>query len=400
MPFFYSELHDPKRASLASNSAEGESKHDFSRMPLFGRHMTLTLDEYCKPSLSRRSLEQRNGDQVLIRYQDIRGDRESLSPARLKKVLAVHQAWIWKVGEYVITSFPAEHEVKVWMEDEGLFSDFSGLRSSNGHEAHVCFLLSHIIDFFDRAKKSGLSKPPERILDIFERSIVELSDRVRAYTQSATVTALDMKKELQLYHEIEDIREELNMIRSVLVQQEEIWRQFASQALSSRWLNDSLVPTELDVRDDEGVEFWRKATRPQVQFPKFFSRIDQLDRDAQRVESSISVRLDVQAKHASIRHADALETEAEQRRKEADRQAAAKDEEAHAQAVMNTAIFGFTIVTIIFTPLSFLLAVFALPMKRFSEHQVQVRRANVTDATYMYPTHYIGKWIGESRGLL
>jgi hypothetical protein len=267
-----------------------------------------------------------------------------------------------------------------WMDELQWDLKQSGTQYSPSHDERICFLLSYIIGFLDEPSKCGLPGSSERLLDIFERSIVTLSDRVKRYTSSTSVGALDKDRELGFYHEIDDLREELSMIKSVLLQQEEIWKQFVSQAFADRWKDNKLTP---NANDDTSL--WSHLTRPQAQLPKFFDRIDRLNQDARRVEETISIRLDLQAKHASIRQAEAKEVEAK-----------AKDREAHMTAVMSTAVFGFTMVTIVFTPLSFLLALFALPIRNLQNQQVPLQRTNDSGATYVYTSNYVGKWVGKS----
>ncbi|KAE9381987.1 hypothetical protein N431DRAFT_458534 [Stipitochalara longipes BDJ] len=60
---------------------------------------------------------------------------------------------------------------------------------------------------------------------------------------------------------------------------------------------------------------------------------------------------------------------------------------------MSAAVFGFTIITIIFTPLSFMVSLFALPIDRFQQHQVP---SVWTDQAGMYSTKYMGRWIATA----
>jgi hypothetical protein len=55
-------------------------------------------------------------------------------------------------------------------------------------------------------------------------------------------------------------------------------------------------------------------------------------------------------------------------------------------------IAGFTIVTIIFVPLSFVMSLFALPIDRFQQNQID---SPWSSGTKMYSTNYIGKWAGK-----
>ncbi|KAI1328077.1 hypothetical protein F5Y16DRAFT_164982 [Xylariaceae sp. FL0255] len=65
--------------------------------------------------------------------------------------------------------------------------------------------------------------------------------------------------------------------------------------------------------------------------------------------------------------------------------------ETHATTVMSAAIFGFTVITIIFTPLSFMVGLFALPVDQFQLNTNQ-----------QYTTPYLGRWlaVGEISSLV
>ncbi|KAI1194793.1 hypothetical protein F5X97DRAFT_335768 [Nemania serpens] len=147
------------------------------------------------------------------------------------------------------------------------------------------------------------------------------------------------------------------MMQTVLFQQEEIWKEFAFNTWPQFW------PDGKDGRfrppfNEKGGNTWRVIAKPQSQFPKYQSRFQKLDEDAERVERHILVQLDLKQKHAAIK-------------------------EAHTASVMSAAIVGFTVITIIFTPLSFLTSLFALPIDQFQQNQKEGK----------YATSYIGKWI-------
>ncbi len=112
---------------------------------------------------------------------------------------------------------------------------------------------------------------------------------------------------------------------------------------------------------------WSKIQRPQVQFAKFKRQISKLDADAERVARAVDRKLDLKATHASLK-------------------------EAHTTAIMSAAVLGFTIITIIFAPLSFAVSLFALPIDQFQKGQVPSRW---DEQAGMYPTNYVGTWIGE-----
>jgi len=162
------------------------------------------------------------------------------------------------------------------------------------------------------------------------------------------------------------------MIKTVSLQQEEVWKDFASQAWPEHWPDGSDGQFKLDLTSqttfETPKEIWNKIRRPQSQFTKFKRRVAKLDEDAQRVERAIDRKLDLKTKHANMN-------------------------ESHVTAIISAAVFGFTIITIIFTPLSFIVSLFTLPIDRFQKQQVPSLWNNQTG---MYSTNYIGKWIATA----
>ena len=154
------------------------------------------------------------------------------------------------------------------------------------------------------------------------------------------------------------------MIKSLLLQQEEVWQDFMNNAWPEHWENGQFKSPPSKESDLEG---WRMIARPQRQFEKYKRRIAQLDEDADRVGQSISTRLELKSKHAGM-------------------------QKAHATAVMSAAVFGFTIITIVFTPLSFMLSLFALPLELLQGYQINSRWPD----TGAYSTAYVGKWFGKT----
>lgn len=66
--------------------------------------------------------------------------------------------------------------------------------------------------------------------------------------------------------------------------------------------------------------------------------------------------------------------------------------ESHSSAIMGAAVLGFTIITIIFTPLAFVISLFALPIDQLQRNQIDSPWAS---GSRMYSTNYIGKWAGK-----
>jgi hypothetical protein len=85
-------------------------------------------------------------------------------------------------------------------------------QSSNAEQVLGLFL-SDLVDVLDRPAMAGLSEP---IFNIFEKAIADLSERVDKYTKNADVDTIKIADEKKFLHEIDDIREELSMIKTVL----------------------------------------------------------------------------------------------------------------------------------------------------------------------------------------
>jgi tetrahydromethanopterin S-methyltransferase subunit B len=313
---------------------------------------------------------------VILRYQQRKN-------ATQQALITVPQAWLWKIDNIIATVLPLDFQRPCSLSKNMQYS-WSFVEFANPEEILGLFL-SDLVDVLDRPGMAGLSEP---VFNIFQKAIAGLSEEVNSYMKSADVDTIKIEKEKEFLHTIDDIREELSMIKTVLFQQEEVWKDFASKAWPQCWSDGpdgqfklSERPEDKDrseqdmsnerhrkMSDERYREMWNKIQRPQIQFAKFKRRIAKLDGDAERVERAIDRKLDLKTKHASLN-------------------------EAHTMAIMSAAVFGFTIITIIFTPLSFIVALFALPIDRFQQHQVQ---SIWTNQAGMYSTNYVGKWIGEN----
>ncbi|KAK5044768.1 hypothetical protein LTR84_010424 [Exophiala bonariae] len=58
---------------------------------------------------------------------------------------------------------------------------------------------------------------------------------------------------------------------------------------------------------------------------------------------------------------------------------------------MSAAVLGFTIITIRFTPLTFITGLFALPVRQFQDNQIISRRGDAQSPTGVNTINYIGK---------
>lgn len=73
----------------------------FSRFKVY---LPLTLDEYCSPALSSKTLNSRNEDQVLVWMKKEEASHKTSKALDPVSLITVSQLWIWKVGDAYIVS--------------------------------------------------------------------------------------------------------------------------------------------------------------------------------------------------------------------------------------------------------------------------------------------------------
>ncbi|KAH7322717.1 hypothetical protein B0I35DRAFT_476638 [Stachybotrys elegans] len=284
--------------------------------------------------------------------------------------MTVPQAWIWRIGEDLIVAIP-------WLQNHiGYTKDFGSkyilnplLKISGVSTDHIIgLLLTELITSLDRPNIAGYYEP---ILTVFAKEIATISVNVDEYIRDSNIGNITVEMEKGFVHDISDIREELSMMNRVLSQQEEIWREFALDAwpdaenwpegVNGRFIlkkdrtsahhrdapGDTTSSESDNLNDRKIAEIRRQIEKPQYVIAKFKRRIADLDEDAERVEKSIQIRLDLVQKHLALR-------------------------ETRSMSVMSASVFAFTIITIIFTPLSFATSLFALSVDEFARHQITI----------------------------
>lgn len=359
-----------------------------------GFHAYCSLDEYCFPHLSHEALAKRNADQTLTRYKEIsekeletiignarysaqrdpdnESGRKSSGP-----LLVAPQAFIWMVDDLLIIALPVAPPQTFWK----LLSYFLW---GVGAKEVIGLLLYAIVEDFDpgprnkaflRGLPSELNKD-KSTFKIFSRSIASVSEQVSKYLEDQDVDNITATREHNYIHQIMDIREEISMIRSIITEQEEVWRTFVSNAwpvfckqgpqgdLIFQYTYASRKEFPDLYTSSRQEELMQAIGKPQYLFKRLKQRLQGLDDDAARVERSIELRLDLKQKHASFR-------------------------EAHKATLMSASVIGFTLITAIFTPLSFMISLFALPIDRFQKSKV-----GKGDDAY-YTTDYIGWWMSK-----
>jgi Mg2+ and Co2+ transporter CorA len=151
---------------------------------------------------------------------------------------------------------------------------------------------------------------------------------------------LDIGQETDLLAETKDIRDELNMIAKVLEDQEHVLVN----------LRDAILEIYQDEQRSQ-VEVKKRFKDQLKTIEVHLKDIDRMDRQAERIYKSITDMLDLKQKHANVFEARF-----------------ARDQAA-VGARQSQTIMVFTIVTIIFLPLSFIAAFFAINITEFPRNE-------------------------------
>ena len=340
---------------------------------------------------------------MVYRYQTKGKDLEDCDP----KIVMVDQLWMWILGkDLIVTSFPQR-----WQQPKNdplnvLDSVIEDINSKTREPVKSVYDLAMIITsrcsgVFDRHR---MGDEDYQFLDMFESSIGNATDRETILFKefnaaSAQASAwlqfhrkphrisrlfetpdarkerekradqykfedltrgtnfvdrlLDIGQETDLLAETKDIRDELNMIAKVLEDQRQVLPDLEAAVCE---IYQGEQKSQLEVK---------KRFRDQLKIIEMHVKdIDRMDKQAARIYSSITDMLDLKQKHAN-----AFE-------------ARFGRDQATGTARQSQTIMVFTIVTIIFLPLSFMAAFFAINVTEFPRDT----------ATASLPLSYVSKY--------
>ena len=338
-------------------------------------HVRRTLDQFFYPNIDTQSRDQ---DQVVYRYQT-----KSPGMGSDPKIFMVDQLWMWILGtNLIVTGFPQRWDQPKNDPLNVLDGIIEDINSKTRDPVKSVYDLAIIITnrcsgVFDRHR---LGDEEYQFLDMFESSIgiatdketllfnqfnhasVQASDWLKSHRKlngsfSKSVDEdgltsdycdedgqplfvdrlLDIGQETDLLAETKDIRDELNMIRTVLEHQKYVLIDF----------QDVICETYQGQHRSQ-VEVKKRFKDQQRVIDMHLKDIDRMDKQAERIYHSITDLLDLKQKHANAFEARF-----------------ARDQAAGTTRQSKT-IMVFTIVTIVFLPLSFITSIFTINMKEFN----------------------------------
>lgn len=328
-------------------------------------HLERTLDEASYPGLSTGLLAKRNKDQVVMRELIRNSETREDSSHTETPILLVAQLWLWRLDNVILSAHSLTPTSKYHDfpygpvgSDLELEDDARCERRWLGADTRVpdlqlgLIIAGHIRQFGERYERGDVTFLPT--LEIFYSAVASVLSDVDDYLGTESVSKLDIGKEKTFLHNISDIRNEVAMIQEILGQQEEILSSLINDIHHQRTKRDQPA---LENDDDERA--WDVINHAKDLLNKYIKLTEKIDRDAERIEKAILDKLNLKRTHASI-------------------------QDAHNSVILGAAVIGFTVVTIIFAPLSFLVGLFALPVDQFSGLQYkQAGNADTLKGKYL-----------------
>ncbi|KAH8895650.1 hypothetical protein GQ53DRAFT_803904 [Thozetella sp. PMI_491] len=325
--------------------AEGPS----GRLPL---HPRRTLDQSYYYMLSDTTYRDR--DQVVSRWIQ-KLNKSQTRKQRGHNILMVDQLWLWFVKwpdsrHYVITSFPNRDSAGSKIDDLVLSDKY------RDPLYHTSDLISQIVAEVCKTLNFGQDDESTKFVEMFEGTIGDVEERdsrlFREFQFLSTQLSnldernnqyrklratllkhLDIQKEVRLLTEVRDILDEIKMIEAVLNDQRNI---LESDEISHLCRDAS---TTEEVRS----QFYKASELVERALDSFGSSKAR----AETVEKQIERLLDLKQKQANTWEAQIAREGAEE------------------TARQGNTLLVFTVVTIIFLPLSFMASFFALSVEQY-----------------------------------
>lgn len=326
-------------------------------------HIRRTLDQYYYYMLSDTG--QRDSDQVVTRWA------RNYLKIRDHNILMVDQLWLWVVAgdqdkgilPNVVTCFPERHGVESGPLDDlrrNIMGSNMGNRQSILPIQTTADLVSRIVstcsDVFSWSQKEELVRflhffeatvgkvgdDETRLLEEFTEQSHELhmlSEKYRHYALEKDLLLdklLDIRPQTKLLREVKDIEDEIKIILHVLNEQQRV--------LQMDHVASYFKQTGPPSSCKDGGQLCKE---PLKIIGRAIDNFERLDKQIKEVHNGLNHLMDLQQKQASVWEARSTR------------------EGARATSKQGNVMVIFTMVTIIFLPLSFMASFFALDIAEF-----------------------------------
>lgn len=361
-------------------------------------HLERTLDEAYFPGLAREELSARNADQIASRSYV--GGKTDLP------IVIVPQLWLWHFNDCLISAHGLPRESEGWVFDpvRGLWGtpDYTGspryimakliyryVKSFGSEGTELSISITSTGKIYSEMKvqteqkmklkrdpmvdqsrskdpksekrtaatvsgnelKSGDEiKPPTETpptLDLFERQTVQVLSNVKKYMNETKRNQILYQEERGFHHDLSDCRSELAMIQYILDQQTEILIAFRAD------VEKEIEGDSPDAKLKQTMMLIDEAT---MILQGYDRKIRKIDGDAEGIEKNVQDLLNLKRTFAGV-------------------------QDSHASVLLGLAAGAFAVVTIIFAPLAFLTALFALRVQGFESLWVEDSSQNASSST-------------------
>lgn len=319
-----------------------------------------TLDEAYFPSMDDAFFAKRNTDQVVSREWRRKFHKVNPDSAPL---LLVSQTWLWNFNDSVLLS---SHSIKRTSSRFPRFSIyrgrvvpyFFGQGPAPSIELQMGLIIaSQVSEFGEEHDREDNGSKFKSALHMFETAVISALSDVQRYLDAKPGSyniKQQKKKEQGFIHDMSDIHSELDMIMSVLEQQKKIMNKFLRETKD--------LQERATSQDKEG---WAQVKQARALLNDYTERVEKIHRDGDRVDKTIESYLNLKRTYASI-------------------------EDTRNSLMVGFAATAFAFVTVIFTPLSFMTSLFALPVDQFARQQY--REEGSEDS--VFKSSYIARWTG------
>ncbi|KAJ0162559.1 Ankyrin-1 [Colletotrichum tanaceti] len=316
----------------------------------FDRHVQRTLSRQSsskqkktdgtKAELGRMAGRQ---DQASSVQAKVSRERRRMDRERRKQILVVAQLWVWKIDENtVISAFPDRWDNKnAKTLLNGIKHRVLGMRDIRSETTDMMRIVEAILESAVGHSEEEFHfqfEGPRSYCNVFAASIAHVSNEVmkRYANFKASISKMgtsktvldDLRAEIELLQEIDDVREEINMVKRVLRSQERVFDGFREAEAGRRLTTGAATAATATMTERQGGAF-KAYKHPTLDFFK------RLEEDANRVRDSITTLLDLRQREANI-------------------------EEALSASEQSKILFIFTGATVVFAPLSWATGIFQI----------------------------------------
>jgi hypothetical protein len=300
-------------------------------------HLERTLDEAYYPGVDAALLEARNNDQIV---SSVAKSDTTIAEGSLP-ILIVPQLWLWKFDNIVVSAYSFTQDSDCFKLHKRTIGGEKFFVWSRQHpfpyfdlDIEMGRIMVNCIDAFGVEATPGETKYAPT-LDLFESRVVAVLADVKSYMENGKRNDIKYDEERNFHHTLSDVRGELVMIQHILRQQKTVI--------------DGLLGDRDQTRlkqDKEYAAGWAPVEEALITLERYQKWTRKIDIDAERIEKNVQDMLNLKRTYASV-------------------------QDSHASVLLSVAAIGFTIVTIIFAPLAFLTALFALNLQGFDKLRVK-----------------------------